>query len=47
MSNAADMAKLTALAMQNETFRRIVSTKVYETEVKRITYIQDQLRGIE
>lgn len=46
VSNAADMAKLTAIAMQNETFRKIVSTRVYETEVRRIVNITDILRGI-
>ena len=46
VSNAADMAKLTAIAMQNETFRKIVSTRVYETEVRRVANITDTLRGI-
>ena len=47
ISNAMDMAKLTAICMQNETFRRVVSTKVYETDVRRVVGLTDFLRGVE
>lgn len=46
VSNAADMAKLTAIAMQAETFRKIISTRVYKTEVLSVANITDTLRGI-
>lgn len=46
VSNAIDIAKLTAISMQNETFRRIVSTKVYELDIKRIVGLTDFLRGV-
>ena len=46
VSNAIDMAKLTAICMQNETFRRIVKSEAFETDVKRIAGITDFLRGV-
>lgn len=46
ISNAVDMAKLTHIAMQSETFRRIVGTKYYETDIRRIKNLTDKLRGI-
>ena len=41
------MAKLTAIAMQNEVFRKVVNTQKLETEIRRISNITDILRGIE
>ena len=39
------MAKLSALAMQNEAFRKIVATRTYECEIKNISKLADTLRG--
>lgn len=39
------MAKLSAIAMQNETFRKIVSTKNYECELKNMGCLADLLRS--
>lgn len=47
VSNAIDMAKLTAICMQNEVFRRVVNTKIYELDVRRVVGLTDFLRGIE
>lgn len=41
------MAKLTAICMQNEVFRRVVNTKIYELDVRRVVGLTDFLRGIE
>jgi D-alanyl-D-alanine carboxypeptidase len=45
LSTACDMAKLSALAMQNETFRRIVGTKTYECEIKNVSKLAETLRS--
>lgn len=45
LSTAFDMAKLSAIAMQNETFRKIVSTKKFECEIKTMPKLADLLRS--
>lgn len=44
LSTAFDMAKLSGIAMQNETFRKIVSTKTYECEIKTVGGLAEMLR---
>ena len=45
LSTAFDIAKLSGIAMQNETFRKIVSTKSYECEVRNMGSLADLLRS--
>ena len=44
LTTSFDMAKLSAIAMQNETFRKIVSSKTYDCEIKNISNLADILR---
>ena len=45
LSTAFDMAKLSSVAMQNETFRKIVATRAYECEIKTVSKLADLLRS--
>ena len=46
LSTASDMAKLSAICMQNEVFKRIVSTKYYECEIRQVKNITEILKSI-
>lgn len=47
LSTASDLAKLSAICMQNDTFKRIVSTKYYECDIRSVKNIEEILKNAE
>ena len=47
LSTASDMAKLSAICMQNDIFKRIVSTKFYECDIRSVKNIEEILKNAE
>ena len=47
LSTASDLAKLSAICMQNDIFKRIVSTKIYECDIRSVKNIEEILKNSE